>query len=320
MTRPPGIDPILEGPRPFWSVMIPTYEGGSLLGHTLRSVLSQAPSPAEMQIEVVDDCSTSDRPEPVVEEIAPGRVSVHRHPENIGISANFTACVERSRGEWVHILHGDDLVADGFYDQVRSVTESNDGLGAVIVGCDVIDASGHVIASDEPLRATPGFLDDGFVRRLFHENPVRTPSIVVRRSVYENLGAFAPTLRHCADWDMWKRVIASTPTWFEPRRLARYRVHNAADTVLAFASGENVRDAVRSVALARHYLEPERSPTYTREGYTAMRRWAWSLARARGDRTGVSSRSVYLRLAARCLVGEAAEVVRGLRRPASEAG
>ena len=46
--------------RPFWSVMIPTYNCGDYLRRTLESVLCQDPGPDKMQIDVVDGCSTED--------------------------------------------------------------------------------------------------------------------------------------------------------------------------------------------------------------------------------------------------------------------
>ena len=309
----PHIDPVRQAKRPFWSVMIPTYESGALLEPTLRSVLDQDPGRDQMQIEVVDDCSTEDPPNPVVDRLARERVHVHRHPVNVGISANFTACVRRSVGEWVHVLHGDDLVVPGFYEHARSVIDANEGVGAVIVGCDVIDHAGNVIESLEPLRTEPGILGDAFVRNLFLHNPVRTPAVIVRRSVYEAIGGFAPTLSHTADWDMWKRILTTTPTWFEPRVLALYRTHEAADTMQAFTSGRSVREEVASIKLARGYLDAERSAAYTRAGYAAKRRGAWWLARVNGDRAGLARRNVYIRIVARCLAGEITEFARGLR-------
>ncbi len=309
----PRIDPVRQAKRPFWSVMIPTYESGALLEPTLRSVLAQDPGPDQMQIEVVDDCSTGDPPEPVVDRLARDRVHVHRHPVNVGISANFTACVRRSVGEWVHILHGDDLVLPGFYEHARRVINANEDVGAVIVGCEVIDHTGTVIESPKPLRAEPGILGNAFVRGLFSHNPIRTPAVIVRRSVYEAIGGYAPTLSHTADWDMWKRILTTTPTWYEPRVLALYRTHEAADTVRASASGRGAREELASVKLARGYLDAEHSAAYTRASYSEKRREAWLLARIKGDRAGLARRNVYIRIAARCLAGEATEFVRGLR-------
>ena len=312
----PRIEPVTQAKRPFWSVMVPTYESGALLEPTLRSVLAQDPGPDQMQFEVVDDCSTEDPPQPVVDRLAGDRIHVHRHPANVGISANFTACVRRSVGEWVHILHGDDLVLPGLYEHARGVIDANEGVGAVIFGCDVIDHNGVVIESPKPLRPGPGFFGDAFVRGLFAHNPIRTPAVIVRRSVYEAIGGFAPTLSHVADWDMWKRILATTPTWFEPRVLALYRTHDAADTMRAVASGRSAREELASIRLARGYLDTERSAAYTRAGYAEKRREAWLLAR-RGDRAGAARRDVYIRIVARCLAGEVTERARGLiaRRP-----
>ena len=309
----PRVEPVRQAKRPFWSVMIPTYESGPLLEPTLRSVLVQDPGPDEMQIEVVDDCSTKDPPQPVVDRLAGDRVDVHRHPVNVGISANFTACIRRSVGEWVHILHGDDLVLPGFYEHVRSIIDANEGVGAVIVGCEVIDDTGTVIESPKPLRAEPGIFGDAFVRGLFSHNPIRTPAVVVRRSVYEAIGGYAPMLSHTADWDMWKRILTTMPTWFEPRVLAQYRTHDAADTTRASASGRGAREELASIKLARGYLDGDRAAAYTRAGYAEKRREAWLLVRMKGDRAGLARRDVYMRMWARCLAGEVTELARGLR-------
>jgi cellulose synthase/poly-beta-1,6-N-acetylglucosamine synthase-like glycosyltransferase len=53
----PVIPPVPEGvSRPFWSVMIPTFNCARFLRTTLESVLQQNYPPQAMQIEVVDDC------------------------------------------------------------------------------------------------------------------------------------------------------------------------------------------------------------------------------------------------------------------------
>src|SRR6516164_9197119 len=87
---PPGIEPAPESTaRPLWSVMIPTFNCASYLRQTLESVLTQDRGPEQMQIEVVDDCSTKDDPEAVVRRIGQGRVAFFRKPKNEGAIANF---------------------------------------------------------------------------------------------------------------------------------------------------------------------------------------------------------------------------------------
>src|SRR2546423_1107808 len=58
MLLPPPLISDADGSRarPFWSVMIPTYNArADYLEETLRSVLRQDPGPEQMQIEVLDD-------------------------------------------------------------------------------------------------------------------------------------------------------------------------------------------------------------------------------------------------------------------------
>ena len=69
-SKPVAIEPVGNAEnRPFWSVMIPTYNFAKYLVKTLQSVLDQDPGPDRMQIEVVDDVSTKDDPEAVVREV-----------------------------------------------------------------------------------------------------------------------------------------------------------------------------------------------------------------------------------------------------------
>src|SRR5690554_4398395 len=56
---PPKIEPLKDAThRPRWSVMIPSYNCIEYLRDTIQSVLLQAPSAEEMQIEVIDDYSS----------------------------------------------------------------------------------------------------------------------------------------------------------------------------------------------------------------------------------------------------------------------
>jgi len=73
--------PVTEGlHRPRWSVMIPTYNRTKYLSQTLTSVLEQDLGPDAMQIEVIDNCSTSADIEAEINNISHNRVSFYRQP------------------------------------------------------------------------------------------------------------------------------------------------------------------------------------------------------------------------------------------------
>jgi glycosyltransferase involved in cell wall biosynthesis len=118
-----GVLPV-NGDRPFWSVMIPTYNGrADYLEETLRSVLQQDPGPDQMQIHVIDDASPNGAPTEFIRKLARKRVTVHCEPRNLELAGIWNRCIERARGKWVHILHQDDLVFPGFYQSLRSGIE-----------------------------------------------------------------------------------------------------------------------------------------------------------------------------------------------------
>src|SRR5690554_4625162 len=122
---PPKIKPLADDmDRPLWSVMIPSYNCISYLRDAINSVLVQAPSAEGMQIEVIDDCSTDGDIEALVNELGEGRVGFFRQPKNVGSLRNFATCINRAKGRLIHILHGDDTVKPGFYQEINSLFES----------------------------------------------------------------------------------------------------------------------------------------------------------------------------------------------------
>ena len=260
----PTILPIeSRGDRPFWSVMIPTYHCADYLAHTLRSVLEQAPSAGEMQIEVVDDGSVRDDPEAVVKALCPGRVSFFRHPRNLGPQANFTDSIRRAKGHWVHILHGDDMVRPGFYEAMRRGAERAPDAQAVFCRVITIDELNGWLELSEREEPVAGLVPD-LIDRLAVYNHIMFPAMAVRRTAYEQLGGFHRDLFHTADWDMWKRIAARFPVWYDPEPLALYRVHTLSDTSRLMRTGANILDARRAIAMASDYLPIDRAKSMRR--------------------------------------------------------
>jgi glycosyltransferase involved in cell wall biosynthesis len=198
LSEPPRIEPVAPGaPRPTWSVMIPTYNSGKHLRQTLESVLVQALDEAEMQIEVVDDCSTLDDPEALVREVGKGRIAFHRRAQNGGHIANFNTCVARSRGHLVHILHGDDYLLPGFYERITAGTEARPDLAFFATRAFYINEEGVI---DGITPRVPSLESGGTdVSAFFYETPTQFPGVVVRRSCYEHLGGFLPELPYLTD-------------------------------------------------------------------------------------------------------------------------
>jgi len=247
------IDPVPDGTaRPLWSVMIPAYNCNPFLPATLESVLEQDPGPGVMQIEVVDDHSAED-PAGIVDAIGAGRIGYFRQDRNVGITKNFAACLGRARGRLVHLLHGDDCVRPGFYAQMSTLFESHPGIGAAFCRYRYIDETGRELALSDPEQESPGVLSNA-LERLALEQRIMTPSMVVRRAVYEQLGGFDDRLPCSEDWEMWVRIAARHPIGYLPSPLASYRMHPDSNTGRNTHNAANMRYTRDAIEIFRAYL------------------------------------------------------------------
>lgn len=249
--QPAQIERVTEGlPRPLWSVMIPSYGCAHYLKKTLASVLAQDPGPEQMQIEVVDDCWPNNDPETVVREMGNGRVGFHRRPERRGMAENFNVCIQRSRGQLVHILHGDDYILPGFYQRLGEVAAQHLGLALIASRSFLIDRDDVITGVTERLPE----LESGahVVDSFFYRTPIQTPGIVVRRAFYETHGGFMLNLPYVLDCEMWTRAISLGGGVVTPEPLACYRVYEASASAREARSTENLSAVER---LNRHFAE-----------------------------------------------------------------
>jgi glycosyltransferase involved in cell wall biosynthesis len=262
---PPAISAVpVNEYRPFWSVMIPTYNPrADYLAETLLSVLKQDPGRDQMQIEVVDDCSKGDTASEITPRVGAGRVTFHAEPQNLGLANAWNRCIERARGHWVHILHQDDIVLPGFYDLLRKAVESSDA-GAIFCRHAVTNSKGHWIQLSELHRESPGLLDDWHAK-ITVQQLIQCAAIAVRRSVYEQLGGFLPHLHYVPDWEMWQRIASQFSFWFEPSILACYRVHSDSATWRMGSDAADAREVREMIDLTTAYHSPARGRVLARK-------------------------------------------------------
>jgi glycosyltransferase involved in cell wall biosynthesis len=240
----PLIEPVPEGfARPMWSVMIPTYNSGEYLRQTLESVMAQDYGPERMEIEVVDHCSTEGDPEALVRAVCGSRVAFYRRPRNEGAIANFNACIQRSHGRLVHILHSDDYVLPGFYAEIEQLAEVYADVALLATRCFFVDE--NEIITGVTTRIPELERGGRSVDRLYYETSMQFPGVVIRREFYEAYGGYIPSLVHTSDREMWARAVSSKGGVISTNVLACYRRSGSNETAAVVRCGENVRDLLR---------------------------------------------------------------------------
>jgi len=237
----------VNGGSPLLSVMVPTWNPDpAYLEEALRSVLEQLTIGDEVEVALVDDCSTRFAPRAFLEQRGIEGVAVHGDGVHRGLAGTWNACLAKARGRWVHLLHQDDYVLPGFYRALREGIARDATVGAAFCTSRFVDASGVGWVPPAERDVAPGVLED-WLRHVFEQLSVQCSAIVVRRDVYETLGGFDPEFRYALDWDMWKRIAAHYPIWFHPEPLACYRMHEASETARQRADGTHLEEIFRSI-------------------------------------------------------------------------
>lgn len=245
--------PELSQNRPCWSVMIPIYNPNrDHLQTALESVLDQGVAPGRMEIQLVDDCSTTPLPEDWIRSIGRGRVTMHRNPQNLGLARTWNMCIEQARGEVIHLLHQDDYVLPGFYEALEPGF-ADPSVGAAFCRHAYVDHLGNSTGESELESHQAEILPD-LKYRLAQDSRIQCPAIVVRKSCYDSVGRFRTDLPYVLDWEMWLRVSTTWQVYYDPRILACYRVHGSNQTTQLQRNGEDVRDIGRFFDLAEAAL------------------------------------------------------------------
>ncbi|XHC47277.1 glycosyltransferase [Cyclobacterium xiamenense] len=243
--------------------MIPTYNCAKYLRKTLRSVLQQDLGIDLMQIEVIDDCS-SDSVAEVVQEIGGDRVGFYRQRENVGHVRNFETALNRARGKVVHLLHGDDFVLPGFYTSMMQAYESFPDIGACYCRHFFVDELNDILGISRKEANQDTVLYE-YHKSLLQGQRIQTPSITVKREVFEKLGGFNAQLAWTEDWEMWVRICKHYPMGYIKNPLAAYRIHQVSSTGAKALTGENVRDLFRlKQVFLDSIVEPAERPAFER--------------------------------------------------------
>jgi len=182
---------------PFFSVVIPVYNRGSLIRETLDSVRNQTHQ--DFEIIAVDDGSTDNSCQ-VIESLGDPRIRLIRQ-KNAGAQAARNAGIDAANGRYVALLDSDDLFVLEKLARVRQVLDAGDF--DVVYSSFLVDrgVGRYMIRPTRPLRPAEDVGEYLFV----HSGRIQTSAIVVRTGVARKV-RFLPGLRRGQDYDFALRL------------------------------------------------------------------------------------------------------------------
>jgi hypothetical protein len=215
--------------RPTVDVVIPCYNYARYLPACLESVLTQ--NGVAVRVLIIDDAS-QDASEDVGRAFArtDARVEFVRHSRNQGHVRTYNEGIDWISSDYWLLLSADDLLAPGALARAAAVMDRHPDVGLAY-------GRATFLRDDEPVSAPEGRFDEGvryFSGRQFLQyvcrnvnNPVPTPSAVVRTAVQKTIGGYLAELPHTCDMEMWMRIAAHADVCFLSAWQAIYRWHGA---------------------------------------------------------------------------------------------
>jgi len=218
------------------SICIPTHNMGRYLGGAIASVLGQTLS--DFELIVCDDAST-DETAAVVNRSHDLRLRYRRFEDRAGQAGTFNRCLESASGEYLTILHADDLLLPGFVSdrvhRLRARPDAAFAFGAVRV----IDAEGRPIGVNAPWPEDRDFTSREILLELLRSCVVCPPSVMVRRRNVHSAGPFRQDLTWGHDWEWTIRLAATGDAVYAADPAAAYRVHDGSGTAEMLKAARN---------------------------------------------------------------------------------
>ncbi len=210
------------GSGPTISVVIPCYNARRWIGATLRSVFAQELAPFEVL--VVDDGSRDGSAELVAQEFPQVRVL---RQANAGVSAARNHGVREARGEWIAFVDADDIWLPSKlrlqWEALRALSQAQLCYTAWTVwpSAEPEPPPELMVAQGETRHGPQGWI----YCELLVDCEVWTSTVLMRRSLFLDLGGFDEKLVIGEDYDLWLRCSRQAPIARLDLPLALYRQH-----------------------------------------------------------------------------------------------
>lgn len=220
--------------QPRVAVIVPCHDDGPYL---VGAVASARDEP-DVEVVVVDDCSSDPETLSILAELGAG-VKVVRHRVNRGLAAARNSGLARTTAPYVFPLDADDMLQPGALARMAAALDRDPA--AVACYGDYLEFGDHML-----LRTTPARLDP---YRLAYRNEYPVTALF-RRTALAEVGGWreiSPPIAGYEDWDLWMTFAdaGAEATRLEPGEIS-YRRRVRQDSMLTSARNHH-RDLYRKL-------------------------------------------------------------------------
>jgi len=112
-----------------FSILIPTYNGESVIKQTLLSILSQNYNNYEI---IISDDHSSDKTIDIIKSYKDKRLKIYRNKKNLGYPGNLNNAYKKASGDIIYLMGQDDILGSGALNNTSQAFLISPDIGAVI--------------------------------------------------------------------------------------------------------------------------------------------------------------------------------------------
>jgi len=212
---------------PCVSIVMPSYNHAAFVGAAIQSIFDQ--SFQDFDIVVTDDGSRDGTPD-VIAKFSDPRIKLEVFPENRGGVVAGNSAIRRSSGKYIARLNSDDFFLPAKLEKQVAFLDANPDVAAVFGLPRLIDESGKPLADGYreftfPF-SHPRPSHEEWLRFFFLKgNCLCFPTVLIRRSIFDEIGLLDPRFANLPDLDMWVRLCMKHDIYVMQTEMTAFRKH-----------------------------------------------------------------------------------------------
>lgn len=186
--------------EPLISVVMSCYNSARTLNRAINSILNQTFTTFEFII--VDDGST-DKTKELLQQYSSSdqRIILLRNNTNMGLSYSLNKGIKKATADFIARMDADDFSMPNRLKIQYDFMSNN--LDIDILGCGMKRVLPNGKLLDKVYLTKK---HRGIIKNIFSKPPVYHPTILIKKSVFDNFGYYDETLRWAEDADLWYRI------------------------------------------------------------------------------------------------------------------
>lgn len=215
------------------SVVVTSYNHAEYLKQRMDTLLAQ--SYPNIEILVIDDCSTDNSLE-VLEEYSKYRhIKIIALPKNGGYAAACNHGVSLSNGDYIMFAECDDFNDPIHIEMLMERLIANESVGVAYCRSNMVDSKGIIFGDDFQYRekrfqyhcAQDILIPQTQMQKYFLKScviPNMSAALIIKDCIIR-AGGLSSDYRICADWDFWCRLAENTDFYYVAKPLNYFRTH-----------------------------------------------------------------------------------------------